>query len=87
MLNLFNLEYTHPWLYQRFVVGLFVARHSEMFWAGFWPDLSIEWIIMRALKSDGRLTHLMVAALQKVYGYYESTVYTQLQTIIMPLVT
>ena len=52
-----NLEHTHPWLYQRFAVeGLFVVRRSERFWAGLWPDLSVEQIIMRTLKSRGRRT-------------------------------
>ena len=38
-----NLEHTNPWLYQRFAVeGLFVGRCSERFWAGLWPNLSIE---------------------------------------------
>ena len=52
-----NLEHTHPWFYQRFAVeGLFVVRRSERFWAGLWPDLTIEQIMMRALKSRGGLT-------------------------------
>ena len=52
-----NLEHTHPWLYRRFAVqGLFVVRRSERFWAGLWPDLSIEQIMTRALKSHGGLT-------------------------------
>ena len=52
-----NLEHAHPWLYQRFAVeGLFVVRRSERFWAGLWPELSIEQIMMRALKSRGGLT-------------------------------
>ena len=51
-----NLEHTHPWFYQRFAVGLFVVRRSERFWAGLRPDLTIEQIMMRALKSRGGLT-------------------------------
>ena len=52
-----NFEHTHPWLYQRFAVeSLFVVRRSERFWAALWPDLFIEQIMMRVLKSRGGLT-------------------------------
>ena len=53
-----NLEHKHPWLYQRFAVeGLFVVRRNKRFRAGLWSDLSIEQIMMRALKGRGGLTH------------------------------
>ena len=52
-----ELPKTHPWLHERFSEdGLFVVRRSDRFWAGIWPDLSIEQIMMRALKSRGGLT-------------------------------
>ena len=67
-----NLEHTYLWLYQRFAVeGLFVVRRSERFWAGLWPDLSIEKITMRASKSRGGLT--CGSGFTKVYSYYGST--------------
>lgn len=51
-----NLETTHPWLYRRFAVeGLFIVRRSDRFWAGLWPDLTIEQVLMRSLKSRGGL--------------------------------
>ena len=31
-------------------------RRSDRFWAGLWPDLTIEQVIMRAAKSRGGLT-------------------------------
>ena len=36
--------------------GLFVCRRSHQYWAGLWPDLSIEQVMMRAIKSRGGLT-------------------------------
>ena len=52
-----NLESTHPWLYRMFAVeGLFIVRRSDRFWAGLWPDLAIEQVLMRSLKSRGGLT-------------------------------
>ena len=51
-----NLQTTHPWLYHKFSEGLFVVRRSDRFWPGLWPDLTIEQVMMRALKSRGGLT-------------------------------
>ena len=48
-----NLEKEYPWLHKRFDdEGVFVFRRSERYWAGIWPDLSIEQIMMRALKAE-----------------------------------
>ena len=53
-----NLETTHPWLYRLFAVeGLFVIRHNDRVSAGIWPDLTIEQVMMKSLKSKGGLTH------------------------------
>ena len=51
-----DLQTTHPWMYHKFIEGLFVVRCSDRFWAGLWPDLTIEQVMMRALKSRGGLT-------------------------------
>ena len=52
-----DLPEKHPWLQQKFSEeGLFVVRRSDRFWAGLWPDLTIEQVMMRAIKSRGGLT-------------------------------
>ena len=52
-----NFQHTHPRLYQRFAVeSLFVARHSERFCAAIWPDLFIEQLMMKTLRSRRGLT-------------------------------
>lgn len=52
-----DLPESHPWLYHKFSKeGLFVARRSDRYWAGLWPDLTIEQVMMRAIKSRGGLT-------------------------------
>jgi len=52
-----DLLATHPSLYQQFVLGNHVARHSNKLWTGLPTDLMIEQYLMRALKSKGGLTH------------------------------
>ena len=52
-----DLPEKHPWLHHKFAKeGLFVARRSDRYWAGLWPDLTIEQVRMRAIKSKGGLT-------------------------------
>ena len=52
-----DLPNKHPWLYQKFAVeGHHVIRRTDKFWAGLWPDLVIEQVLMRSLKSRGGLT-------------------------------
>ena len=51
-----DLSKSHPWLYEKFSnEGLFACR-SHRSWAGLWPDLTIEQVMMRAIKNRGRLT-------------------------------
>ena len=50
-----NLEKEYPCLYKQFNnEGLFVV--SEQYWAGIWPDLPIQQMMIRAFKSRGGLT-------------------------------
>ena len=50
-----KLEDTHPNVYQQFPQGLHVVR-SDRFWARLSPDLVIEQVLMRSLKTSGGLT-------------------------------
>ena len=44
-------------MYQKLVVEVHhVIRRTDKFWAGLWPDLVIEQVLMRSLKSRGGLT-------------------------------
>lgn len=46
-----------PREYKRFTTdGYFTIRRSEKFWSGIWSDMSIEQVLMRAMKSYGGLT-------------------------------
>ena len=55
--QMLELPQKHPWLFKKFSRdGLFVSRRSDRYWAGLWPDLTIEQIMMRSLKSTGGLT-------------------------------
>ena len=52
-----NLSDTHPWLYQKLAAeGHHFIRRTDKFWAGLWPDLVIEQVLMRSLKNRGGLT-------------------------------
>ena len=51
-----DLPSSHPWLHGQFPKGLFTVRRSNRFWAGLWPDLVIEQVMMRSIKSRGGLT-------------------------------
>ena len=47
-----------PSHYQRFVVdGCFTVRRSDKHWSGVWSDMTIEQVLMRAMKCTGGLTH------------------------------
>ena len=55
--NMLDLKNTHPWVYERFRGGgLHTIRRSDKYWAGIWADLTIEQVMMRAIKSNGGLT-------------------------------
>ena len=55
--QMLDLSNTHSWLHHKFCEeGLFIVRRSDRFWAGLWPDLTIEQVMMRAIKSRGGLT-------------------------------
>ena len=78
-----DLENTHPWLHQKFSEeGLFVVRRSDRFWAGLWPDLTIEQVMIRSLKSRGGLTRgsgftesvrtLWIYSMHATAGYHDA---------------
>ena len=52
-----RLHIDHPWLHQQFVSGCHAVRRSDRSWAGLSTDLAIEQVMMRAVKSNGGLTH------------------------------
>ena len=55
--NMLDLKNTHPWVYERFRGGgLHTIRRSDKYWAGIWADLTIEQVMMRAMKTNGGLT-------------------------------
>ena len=51
-----RLEQVHPEVYQHFLNGLHVVRRTDRFWAGLSPDLIIEQVLMRSIKTTGGLT-------------------------------
>ena len=51
-----QIHVTHPSLHKHFMNGLHVIRRSDRFWAGLSPDLVIEQILMRSLKTSAGLT-------------------------------
>ena len=51
-----GLPSNHPWLHEKFLQGLFVVRQSNRYWADLWPDLFIEQVMMKSIKSRGGLT-------------------------------
>ena len=55
--NMLYLKKRHPWVYERFRGGgLHTVRRSDKYWAGIWADLTIEQVMMRAIKTKGGLT-------------------------------
>lgn len=51
-------ENMNPYQYERFTTGgFFTIRRSEKFWSGVWSDMTIEQVLMRAMKTQGGLTH------------------------------
>ena len=52
-----DLPTSHPWLYSQFAEHRHhFIRRTENFWAGLWPDLVIEQVLMRSIKNRGGLT-------------------------------
>ena len=52
-----NLKDNHPQVHEKFAQqGADVIRRSERYWAGLWPDLIIEQVLIKSLKSRGGLT-------------------------------
>lgn len=51
-----ELETSNPQLFGQFASGKFIARRSDRYWAGLAPDLVIETVLMKSLKTDGGLT-------------------------------
>ena len=51
-----RLENTHPDVHGQFTQGMHVIRRSDRLWAGLYPDLLIEQVLMRSLTTTGGLT-------------------------------
>ena len=51
-----QIHVTYPGLHKHFMDGLHVIRRSDRFWADLSPDLVIEQVLMRSLKTSGSLT-------------------------------
>ena len=51
-----DLPITHPEVQRRFEQGYHTLRRSDRFWAGLSPDLIIEQVLMRSIKTNGGLT-------------------------------
>jgi len=51
-----ELPTDHPSVYQYFEQGHHAERRSSRYWTGLWTDLVIEQVMMRSIKSRGRLT-------------------------------
>ena len=51
-----QIHVTYPGLHKHFMNGLHVIRRSHRFWADLSPDLVIEQVLMRSLKTSGSLT-------------------------------
>ena len=52
-----ELPLSHPWLYENISTkGFHFIRRSDKFWSGLWPDIIIEQVLMRSVKSRGGLT-------------------------------
>lgn len=51
-----QLHTTHPDVCRHFQQGLHVIRRSDRYWAGLFPDLIIEQVLMRSVKATGGLT-------------------------------
>lgn len=54
--DMLQLKETNREVFDQLVSGLFVVRRSDRFWAGLPPDLIIEQVLMRSLKTNGGLT-------------------------------
>ena len=54
--KMWKLEDSNPDIYSKFMDGLHVVRRSDRYWAGLSPDLVIEQVLMRSLKTTGGLT-------------------------------
>ena len=53
-----HLKDSHPQVHEKFAQqGAHVKTKSERYWAGLWPDLIIEQVMMKSVKSRGGLTH------------------------------
>ena len=43
----------HPQIYEQFILGNCTVQQTDRNWTGIWTDLSIEQILMKALKGRG----------------------------------
>ena len=51
--SMLGLKENNPEVYKNISEGYFVIRRSDKTWAGLFPDLMIEQVLMRALKTKG----------------------------------
>ena len=56
LLQMQDLPFSHPEVFETFSNGHHVVRRSERYWAGLSPDLVIEQVLMRSVKTTGGLT-------------------------------
>ena len=54
--QMLQLEEHHPDVFASFTSGYHVIRRSDRYWAGLSPDLVIEQVLMRSMKTTGGLT-------------------------------
>ena len=54
--RMLNLPFTHPDVYEMFINKGYTIPRSDRYWAGLAPDLKIEQVLMRSLKTNGGLT-------------------------------
>jgi hypothetical protein len=54
--EMLHLNISHPKVYEAFINGKSVIRRSDRFWSGLPPDLIIEQVLMRSIKTSGGLT-------------------------------
>ena len=68
--NMRELQDSNSQVFQDFIKGLYTIRRSNRFWAGLSPDLAIEQVLMRSIKTNGGLTR------RKGFGELQRTVWT-----------
>ena len=67
-----QIHVSRPGLHKHFMNGLHVICRSDHFWAGLSPDIVIEQVLMRSLKTSGDLTRgLGMGESNRQYGFFQ----------------